>query len=392
MKKLQNLFFLLFLVFGVSYYFYKTNTDVHSYLSQLIEPYNKNTDTLTSSSFKNKISKKRKKKIPKALKPDAFYTLDTYARKAPKQYERNISTLAQYLIKPAHSDIEKARVLFTWIATHIKYDDNAFNSGVYPNYSAENVLLNKRAVCEGYSNILNALCASAGLKSDKIIGYAKGYGYMPGDKISESDHAWNVIKIDNQWRLFDATWASGYGTNKNEKLVSTSKFAPYWFDVHPKAFIFTHLPEQNEWQLTGSSLSLAQYETLPYLRNDFFELGFNPDTTYTEAVTGSVKEFVDAYSMNFPIDASHLPNTLKLSGEKEIIFKIESNYAEELVLIDDNTYHSFYKDGTAFTLSHKPTGKGIMICVKINWFDKNYTPIAVYKVIHKNKIATVASN
>ena len=102
------------------------------------------------------------KDIPKVVKPNEFSVLDEYARKTPQQYEVGLTTLASYLIKPAKTDLEKARVLFTWVATHVRYDDAAYNSGNYPDYTAEFVLKNKRAVCEGYSNVLMALCDEAG--------------------------------------------------------------------------------------------------------------------------------------------------------------------------------------------------------------------------------------
>ena len=389
MKQLRNLFIFLLLAAGGAYYIYSTNQDFKTAVDTFIQTYkqNGNIDTLAApspNSSDDNVRKSTKKKIPKVLKPDKFYTLDAYARKTPKQYETSISTLAEYLLKPTNTQIEKVRVLFTWVATHIKYDDKAFNLEDYPDYSAENVLQNKRAVCEGYSNIFKALCDEAGLEAEKVIGYAKGYGYEVGDKFKDTDHAWNVIKVDNKWLLFDVTWASGYAENKNGKLVSTSEFEPYWFNVHPNAFIFTHLPEQSKWQLTGSPLSLTQYETLPYLTNTFFELDFNPDKTYSAAVAG--KEFVETYSIKFPIDASKLPYLKSLSRSNEITFNIQSDYAEEIALIDGKTWYYFSKEKNTFTLSHKPISNEISISVKINWYDKNFSTILTYNVIDKDPI------
>ena len=400
MKRLLTIFILLSLGAGGTYYLYTTNPDFRTYVSDLIQTYNQdnNVDTLTTpiptlpdTDSDTKVQKTNRKKVPKVLKPDEFHTLDEYARQAPKEYETDITTLAQYLIKPANTDIEKVRVLFTWVATHVKYDDIAFNSKDYPDYTAEYVLLNKRAVCEGYSNILKSLCEAAGLEAEKVSGYAKGYGYKVGDKFADTDHAWNIIKVDKKWRLFDATWASGFGTNKNGKLVSTTRFDPFWFNVNPKAFIFTHLPQQPKWQLTGASLTLAQYEVLPHLDKDFFKLGFNPDKIYSDAVSGKVKEFVETYPIGFPTDASLLPYSQSLSRDNEITFKIQSDYAEEVALIDDKTWHYFSKDKNTFILSHKPTGTQLKISVKINWYDKSFSTILKYNVTTDNEKITAAN-
>jgi len=98
--------------------------------------------------------------------------------KLPNSLKKDIETLANYLITPAQSETEKVRLLFTWVATHIRYDDKAFNSGHLHDYPAEKVLTTKLAVCEGYSNIFQELCVAAGLESEKISGYAKGYGLI----------------------------------------------------------------------------------------------------------------------------------------------------------------------------------------------------------------------
>jgi hypothetical protein len=389
MKRLLNILIFLALVGAGTYYLFNKNMKVRTYISSLLNTnkQDKNGDSLSSPILANKKNKhSTKKKIPKTPKPDEFFFVDKYAKKAPKQYEKDISTLAQYLIKPAKSDIEKVRALFTWVATHVKYDDNAYNSSNYPDYSAENVLKNKKAVCEGYSNILKALCEAAGLEAEKINGYAKGYGYKIGDKFTDTDHAWNAVKVDNNWRLFDATWASGFGTNKNGKLISTSRFDPFWFDVNPKAFIFSHFPEDNKWQLMGNSITLTSYEKLPYLNESIFKLGCNPNEVFANAFSENIKEFVEAYPMDFPIKVIKLPYSRNLNTESELIFEIESEYAEEIVLIDGDIWYNFEKKNNTFTLTHKPLGKEIRISVKINWFDKDYYPILEYKLIKEKKI------
>jgi hypothetical protein len=380
MKRRINTFFFLSLTILGCYYLYNTNSGIRNLVSDVLAKYNDNVAE-TDSTLRSNTAKKEREKIPKTVKPDKFYELDQYARKTPKQFEKDVQTLAQYLLKPASTDIEKVRVLFTWVATHVRYDDAAFNSDNFPDYSAENVLKNKKAVCEGYSNILDALCKAAGFESEKITGYAKGYSYKVGNKFSESNHAWNAIKVDDTWRLFDATWASGYGTNKNGKLVSTLEFNPYWFDVNPKAFIFAHLPEEAKWQLIDdNTLTLAQYERLPYIHGYFFKLGFDPDKVYEAAFSGSVDDFVETFPADYPINASQLPYSKKLNRE-ETKFEIQSAYAEQIALIDDKSWHYFKKDGDSFTISHKPTGKDLKVCVKINWFDQNFHTLVRYNVI-----------
>ena len=90
-------------------------------------------DTISSQS---KPKKNKNKNTPKAIKPDRYAQLDKYARETPDKYAHDNVVLAKYLQKPAKNDVEKARLIYTWIATHIQYDDEAFNTGKEKDESA----------------------------------------------------------------------------------------------------------------------------------------------------------------------------------------------------------------------------------------------------------------
>ena len=40
--------------------------------------------------------------------------------------------------------------------------------------------------------------------------YAKGVGYEPGQRLTKTDHEYNVIKLDNKWYPIDSTWGAGH--------------------------------------------------------------------------------------------------------------------------------------------------------------------------------------
>jgi len=345
MKKTVLTIFLILLVLSIgTYYTYVTDKGFKRDFDRIL---NRRTSPDSTSNPQKKAEQKtaiqQRKKIRKLIKTDPYYQLDEYARKTPKQYEKDVETLAHYLITPAKSEIEKVRLLFTWVATHINYDAEAFNSGNLIASPAENVLQTKKAVCDGFGNLLKELCSSAGLESEKISGYSKGYSYHIGDKFKDMNHAWNAVKIDNQWRLFDATCARGYGTKKNGKLVSTNKFNPYWFDVNPKELIFTHLHEESKWQLLKDSLTIEKFETLPYLRGNFFELGFDSDSVFSAAVSGDIKEFAEVFSFDYPVKAVRLPYVSNLKRNDVNDFVIQSDYAELIALIDGSSWHFLSK-------------------------------------------------
>ena len=74
---------------------------------------------------------------------NAWSETDKYAASVPDKFKSSIQVLVKYLCKNAKNDIEKSRVIFTWIALNISYDDNSFNTGHYRDFSPEAVFKTK---------------------------------------------------------------------------------------------------------------------------------------------------------------------------------------------------------------------------------------------------------
>ena len=67
--------------------------------------------------------------------------------------------LVAHLTKVAENDMEKVRCLVRWIAKHIQYEVDIFNHpGTDVDCTLMAVLKTGRAICEGYSTVLKALC------------------------------------------------------------------------------------------------------------------------------------------------------------------------------------------------------------------------------------------
>ncbi len=193
-----------------------------------------------------------------------FKNIDAYARACPPSAQTNLDVLAKYLYKAARTDLEKARAIYVWLCTYISYNDRDYNTNNYSDNSAIAVLASKKAVCAGFSELYTELGLRLGLRIKTVVGYAKGYSYEPGSKFAESDHAWNAIEIDGNWRMFDATWGQGFGrTGSHGELISVKSFNPEWFNVEPSYAIFTHFPELLTESFIKMPLSLHEYERLP---------------------------------------------------------------------------------------------------------------------------------
>ncbi len=202
------------------------------------------------------------------LRNSSFEAIDQHVADTPAGAAGSIDSLAKYLVSAAKTDLEKARSIYKWVISNVSYDVEAFESGDYGDQSAEAVFVTRRTLCGGYSNLFHALCKAAGVPSEVLFGYSRGFGYVTGAPLDpEPDHAWNSVKIGDKWYLLDATWASGYVDGRGQFV---RKPFDHYFLTPPDQFIYDHLPQNEKWQLLDKPMAKAEFEQLVYLRPAFF--------------------------------------------------------------------------------------------------------------------------
>ncbi len=311
---------------------------------------------------------------------DRYRELDNYALKVPSTYSSDMQLLVNYLIMPTSTDVEKARVIFRWITHNVTYDDHGYNTGNYSDVSAEGVFKYRRAVCEGFSELFKAMGDLAGLEIEKISGYSKGYSYEPGDRFSESNHSWNVIRIDGSWKLFDVTWAEGNGITENGKLKSIKKFDEFWFNTDPYNFIFSHLPEEPKWQLIERPISKRYYENLPYVQSTLFEMGFNGKVFFDQISSGKFSGFPQVYRISFPLRIVSLPYNETINAGATLYLELESTEILEMAVINNGNWTYFNKQGSTFTLEFTPERGSLSISAKSDPDKSSFDRIIDYNV------------
>jgi hypothetical protein len=230
---------------------------------------------------------------------DARYSAaDHHALTAPASVTKSMRTLSAYLTKPFATDEEKARAIFRWITDNISYDVEGFFSGRESASASSDVLQSRSSVCSGYSILFEELGTAAGLQVATIDGYAKGFGYQPGDKIPEkSNHTWNAVKIDGQWKLVDCTWGAG---KVDDTHAYRKEFEPYYFFTKPEEFVYRHLPADKSWQLLSRPVSRQEFMNLPLVEPIFFQYGFIMDSLQS-AVFEMESEGTVHFSVSFDI-------------------------------------------------------------------------------------------
>lgn len=105
--------------------------------------------------------------------------------------------------------VEKHKLIFKWITSNVYYEQTDSDVGIVDFNDDEHVLsrletnttqniygaiVNKKAICDG-CNCCNLEC----LIVDGCIGDINENRY----------HAWNLVKVDNEWYIVDATWSLG---------------------------------------------------------------------------------------------------------------------------------------------------------------------------------------
>ena len=169
--------------------------------------------------------------------------------------------------------IDRAWIVFYWVSQNIEYDVEAYFSGNISRQTSEDIFASRKGVCDAFGTIFETLCTAVQIECKKISGYAKGYSFnLEQNSFARTNHAWNVIRLERHWYLVDSTWGGGYLDSNN---CNRKELNPFYFLVRPEQMIYRHLPEDRQWQLLMSPISMNDFVRLPYVNSTFFELNLD---------------------------------------------------------------------------------------------------------------------
>lgn len=230
-----------------------------------------------------------------------YAKVDNTVKAYSKSYT-DMDKLAGQINKDFKTEEEKARAIFTWIAHTIKYDNSPAALGRKPirysyktqeeraaklakieNDLAQRTLTTKKGVCHGYAMLYTVLARKVGLESEVVHGNAKSNPDDIGKLPTESNHAWNVVKVNGKWKLIDVTWGAGGIANGSRNFAF--KFDDKYFFTDPDQFFLNHFPADKKWLLTNKSES--EYAVLPLYMDLGYEL-VSPAQGVVKAGAGTV--------------------------------------------------------------------------------------------------------
>jgi transglutaminase/protease-like cytokinesis protein 3 len=87
-----------------------------------------------------------------------------------------------------------------------------------------------------------------------------------------SDHAWNAVKVNNQWRLVDPTWSAGYldDTNGNRPKFVKEYNDEYYFTA-PEKLILNHFPKNDQFQFFEKKIDFKEFSKWPLYSSAFIK-------------------------------------------------------------------------------------------------------------------------
>lgn len=182
-----------------------------------------------------------------------FQAIDAMIDKMPDSMCQSTDRIAAYINQKWTSDDEKARAIFYWTASHIRYDiDNMFaiNFNEKSQDKIDKGLQTKKGVCIHYAEIFNDIARKSHVSSYVITGYTKQNG-----KTDFIPHAWCGVKLNSKWYLCDPTWGAGYVSH--DQFVK--KINNAYYKVDPEKMIASHMPFDYLFQFKSNPITPDEF-------------------------------------------------------------------------------------------------------------------------------------
>lgn len=183
-----------------------------------------------------------------------YSAIDKKVLLIPDSLTASTDGISGYINSNFHTNIEKVRAIYIWLATKIEYDINNMYAINFYETKEEKIsksLKTRKGICINYSALFNELCTKCGIKSYIITGYTEQYGFK--DYIP---HAWCAAFIDTAWYLFDPTWGSGYITEEGKFYRKVNE---KYFLAKPSFMIRSHMPFDFLWQFMNYIITNQEF-------------------------------------------------------------------------------------------------------------------------------------
>lgn len=124
------------------------------------------------------------------------------------------SEVVSAYIKPGMSDYEKELTVHDWIVKWSEYDVEANNNSPNAKPDPDNdnpygLLYSRKSICSGYSSTFQLFMDMLGIECITVKGFARNLN---------TEHAWNMVRLDGDWYCVDVTWDDPTGSLKADSV------------------------------------------------------------------------------------------------------------------------------------------------------------------------------
>ena len=188
---------------------------------------------------------------------DEKYVYDSIVNSVPLPEDRpelnEIKTVCEEFhkeyIHEGMSDFDIEVAVHDYILDSCEFaSDNDINEHVYSSYG---VLVDHKAVCEGYAKTTALLLKLEGVDADIISGYGADKETAETEKGKKTGHMWNQVYISGSWYNLDTTWDDPDSKNLVDKH--------YYFNLSDEVFSMNHTWNTDEAE-TCSSMEMNYFK------------------------------------------------------------------------------------------------------------------------------------
>lgn len=103
-----------------------------------------------------------------------------------------VKDILSEIIRDSMTDYQKELAIHDYLVSNCEYDNGTLTDESYTVYG---LLMKGKGVCEAYAETAKLMLNSAGIECRLVEGESKG-----------EKHAWNLVKLDNEYYMLDVTW------------------------------------------------------------------------------------------------------------------------------------------------------------------------------------------
>ncbi len=190
---------------------------------------------------------------------------DSVAEEVSKTKYKEVRDLTYALTDDFEEDEMKYRAIVKWVSLNIEYK-------IIDSEDGNDVIKRGKAKCAGYSLLVHEMCFHAGLQSRIVVGDCRDELADIGQRLDFEEHAWNAVKINGEWLLSDATWATGWYDEENRETVY--EFRDEYFLSKPEDFVkLGHYAHEEELMFLEETYPKNKYRKEPKYKGDYVREG-----------------------------------------------------------------------------------------------------------------------